>query len=534
MRALLMAGLMASLLGCPAAEEDRATTDDVALMGDLHFEGEDTFSITVGDEVDLSVRLLGTNGAPITEQEVEFGLTGSPEGASLSLARVATDSDGVATTTLYAGRAAAPFRVRASADGLKPLYFNISVGAAAAAPSVTITIEYGGLRMIKTNSVVIVEGMTCDQLRNNATDIRMSRTLDKDEQLMFSPAAGRSYAIAAWASDESNSKLAFGCTKYDAPLTPSDVGQTVPVTLEDIVFTATAPIPVSFTVNLQPLLATLAPLARSAVMDTLPKTSTPQASFLLDLIQAKVDIANARKNDGLDAALQQLLDAANSGALRFADAHVAAVGQDGAMCTLQGSLTPVGEMGRSALALAPPVYAVPSDSLAKEVSPNDVPLKGVSEFDASYSPERALVTINSLKVGLGFGSYAAYMSKVFADQSNRSAVVASTGCIELRALLTQRPASFAGITADDADKACQEGVNTLVSGIRGRWSALDAERNTIAMSGTLSVHDRDGDKKIDDLGPAELSGGWANVGTTKQDPELKISVRMSPTAASAR
>lgn len=530
-RTSLMACLLACLLGCPAAEEDKAATDEVALTGELHAEGDETFDITAGDMVELSVRLVDLAGAPIVAQEIEFGLTDSPEGASLSDASVRTDEDGVATTTLIAGRAAAPFRVRASADGLKDVvYFNITVAAAPTGPSVPIVVAYDGVRPIKTYSFVIVDGMTCDQLRANATDVRMSRTIMKEETLEFYPGSGRSYAIAGWASDDSNSKLAFGCAAY-----PGSAGQVPPrsveVKLEDIVFTAATPIPLSFSVNTQPLLATLAPLARTVVMDALPKTSTPQASFLLDLLQAKVSIATARNSEGLDAVLQQLLDAASSGPLRFADAHAAAVAQDGAMCMLQGTMTPVGETGASTLMMTASIYAVPSDSLAKEVSM--VPLKGVTEFDASYNADTAVVKVRTLKVGLGFGSYAAYLSKAVAEQVDRTSVAASTGCIELKTLLAQRPASFAGLTQDDALSACQGGVSTLVTNIRNRWIALDAERNTIAMAGDLSVHDRDGDKKIDDLGPAKLEGSWSTA-AGNADPKLEISVRMAAATANAR
>jgi hypothetical protein len=414
--------------------------------------------------------------------------------------------------------------------------FSITVSAASS-PSVEVQIRYAGLRSIETYSVVIVDGMTCDQVRSNATDIRMSRTIMREEgTLEFFPGAGRSYAIAAWGSDDSNSKLAFACSPYVAKALDAEAAKsTVELRLEDIAFTATMPIPLSFSVNLQPLLATLAPLARAVVTEALPKTNTPQASFLLDLIQAKLpNIASARRNDGLDAVLQQLLDAAASGPLRLADAHVAAVAQDGATCMLQGTMTPVGagEMSLSALTMAPSIYAVPSDSLAKEVSM--VPVKGVTEFDASYNPDTATVKVRSLKVGLGFGGYAAYLSKAVAEQVDRSSVAASTGCIELNSLLAQRPASFTGITQDDALSACQGGVNTLVTNIRNRWSALDAERNTLAMAGELSVHDRDGDKKIDDLGPAKLEGAWSSSGATSADPKLEISIRMSPAAVSAR
>jgi hypothetical protein len=537
MRSMLTASLLACLLGCPAAEDEKAETDQVALMGELRFVEQDSYTVIAGGRVSLAVRLVDGDGEPIADQQVEFGLTGSPEGASLEAVYATTDAEGIATTVLYAGRASTPFRVRASADGLTPIHFSVTVGAAPSL-SVNVSLEYDGDREITSHTVVIVEGMSCDQVRSNPNDVRMSRTVPvNDPPLAFYPGAGRSYAIAAWGSDETNSKLAWGCKAYSTPLSDAEPSEPPKVTLEDIPFTATAAIPLSFTLNLKPVLAGLAPLARSAVTAALPATSTPQASFLLDLMQARVNIAAARRNDNLDAALQQLLDAASAGPLRFADALADEVSKDGSMCMLQGALTPVDErnMKLSSLTLSPPVFALPSDSLAKDLSLSEVALKGVLEFNASYLQEEAAVDVRALKIGLGFGSYATYLSRLVELQPERYR--ARTGCTELQNLVTQRAASFAGLSASDAGTECTRGYDALFVSIRQLWTALNQQRHTISFApGKLPAHDRDGDRNIDDLGPAQLTGSWAtgaNV-VTGTASALAINVRTAPAWANVR
>jgi hypothetical protein len=538
MRTLLMAIALAGLLGCPEAEDDLPTAAQVAPAGELRIEGDDVISILPGKHATLVVRYLDAVGAPAEGKWVDFALTGSPEGASLEAARAQTDSDGVAMTTLVAGREAQAFNVRASADGLEPQNFTIKVEAATK-PTLVVSLSYEGKRLIKSYSLLVVEDMECDQLRNNASDTRTSSSSTDSQQTLY-PGAGRTYAIAAWGSDDTNSKLALGCEKYTAPVVNVDTeaaSQTLDIKLKDIAFTASTAIPLNFSFDVSQTLLSLAPAARSLTAAALPKTSTPEASFLLDALQARVNIASTRKSDGLDAELQRLLDAAPSGPLRFVEALTKAVAEDGAMCLLQGSLTPVTDSGKSTLTLSPPVYVVPSDSVAKEVSPNEVPLKGVTEFSASFDQDTAVVTVSALKIALGFGSYAAFLSKAIGQQPElyRERVAASTGCNELATLVSARPSSFGGLSAMDAVLSCQSALDALVPPIQSAWVALDAQRNTLSLKGALAAHDRDGDKRIDDLGPAMLEAVWSTAGAAPGgEAALKVSVRMSPVTVSAR
>jgi hypothetical protein len=547
MRAWLMVALTACLAGCPSEKLDMDSATKLAPTGELRIDGDDSLNILPGSMQDLSVIYVDNSELPVAGKWVEFGLMGSPEGASLDPVRAQTDDDGVATTTLVAGRTtvvagtAPTFRVRASTEGLTPQYFDVRVEKAVE-PTLPVSVTYAGKRAVQSISLLVVEGMTCDLLRSNAADIRMSITLALGETQTVYPGAGRHYAIAAWGSDDTNSKLAWGCLPYDAPILKEDPNSTKPfeVKLEDIAFSADTAIPLNFTVDLQSTLATLAPLARSVVADALPKTSTPQASFLLDALQTKVNFETARKNDGLDALLQSALDGLPAGPLRFADALAAAVAEDGSMCLLQGSLTPVKDNGLSAFIPDLQVYAVPSDSVAKAVSLSAVPLK-LSEFSAHYDQDTAVVTIATLKISLGFGSYAAYLLDAIGQQPTRYAerVSASTGCSLLGALVGSRPASFPNLAQADAVTACESALAALVPAIRSKWAALDEQRNTLSLSGPLSAHDRDGDRKIDDLGPASLDGTWAAAGVAggiaaAADPVIKASVRMSPVTVSAR
>jgi hypothetical protein len=537
MRALWMAISLAGLLGCPVSEEDPQAEASFAPTAKLRIDGDQVLNVLPAKREQLSVQYVDANEQPVAGKWVEFGLTGSPEGASLELARAQTDRDGIATTTLVAGRAATEFEVRASADGLEPQYFTITVSSAKE-PTVVVSVSYAGQRAIDSTNVLVVEGMVCDQLRSNATDTRMSSswTLDKNDPTTTLPlGAGRSYAIAAWASDSTNSKLAWGCKDYKAPVdreSPKDLT----IELEDIVFTASTAIPLNFSIDASESLSALAPLARSVVTQALPKTNTPQASFLLDALQSKVNLASTRS--GLDAALQQLLEGASAGPLRFADALAGAVAEDGATCLLQGLLTPVGPAGVSTFSLLPYVYAVPAGSVVKDVSPSDVPFKGVSEFSASYDASLAELNVKTLQISLGFGSYAAYVSKAFGEPaaSYNERVTASTGCAELGALVAAQPASFAGISEKAAVDVCFNALAGLVLNIRSAWMSLDAQRSTLSLSDwKLAAHDRDGDKKIDDLGPASPTATWSLTGAASTpETAVKANVRMSPVIVSAR
>ncbi|HEX6240354.1 MAG TPA: Ig-like domain-containing protein, partial [Polyangiales bacterium] len=348
-RSILWLGLLACTAACDSALSDAAYTaanlpPGPTLTARLEIEGDAEVEMVVRHELRLRVRYLDMSGAPLASQPVEFGLSGSAEGASLDKASVRTNADGVAETKLTAGSAVSTFQVRASAADASPLYFDVRV-LQAARPTLTLNVVYEGQRKLESRRFSVVGDMDCDKLLNHSTDaVRVAYVLPAAEQeipYQESLVAGGHYAAFAWGSDDTNSTLATGCANFVAPTEASaeDAALTLTVKLEDLAFSLAPSYDVTLGLDLSVPLAALAARTREAVLELLPETKTPEASYLLDLLGSNVD-PSARASLGLDATLAGLLAQSGTGPLAYFQTLSASVREEGSSSSLEGQLAP--------------------------------------------------------------------------------------------------------------------------------------------------------------------------------------------------
>lgn len=540
LRSFLLVGVMACSAACGG--EDMVASamlapNDQAPTTSLVIQDSAGIDVVAGTTQALRVRYVGLpNQQPLADAVVEFGLTGAADGASLQSALATTDAHGFAEMTLVAGGTVAAFRVRASAEGATPVYFDVNV-VAAQRPALTIDVTYDGQRPIETRSVSILDNMKCEQFaqRNNSADVKVAymvaapeQSIDYKEQL----GAGRTYAVVAWGSDATNSKLATGCVAFTAPVT-DDADQaavTLTVPLHDLKLDLAARYAVSLTLDAHAALAALSTRSRSIVDAQLPQSATPQASFLLDLLPSQNDFATARKDLGLDAALEASLTQTKTGPLRAAEAWASLVADEGGACTIEGQLTSV-DMGAGGFSFAVDrVLSIRSGTVAKEIDLSAVPLRGAVGLSAAYSAARAAIDVQALKVPIGFGSYAVYLlNQVQASPDVQGRALADiAGCAELSRFVDARTAVFGAVSAQVAG-LCSAAVQKLRQQVAEDWTSLDSSRAAFQVGGSVFVHDRDGEGSVDDLGPAVLSGDWATSGASS-DTKVNGILRVTPKA----
>jgi hypothetical protein len=503
--------------GCSAGEKlaRDATTEP---ENELRLESKQQVNLLPGEVAMLEVRLLGQDGTPLEGQAVDFDLSDTLSGASLSAAQVATEDDGYARVELHAGTRQASFSVRVTAQGAQEVSFDVSVGDAVA-PKVKVVVSYFGERTVVSLSVTLVPGADCDEAANMASGSSgISQVKYRlDQGFEFDLSAGQSYALIAAARDDTNAKLASSCTEFVAPPPTADPDEALvekQVSIADVELALGQGYAVTLGLDLQKPLSLLAPAASAAVNAALPAGSqTRAATFYLNAVQAQLapgdanELAQLRSGGSLDQALEALLESSQSGPLRLASELSALVGRLGPSCSVQASYA----TGGAGSFQVERLLALPSPELgatAKLVELGAGGLTGSAALDASYDEASATLRIASLSLALGLGSYANVLLAAAREDAASFAprLAAVHGCASVGSLVSTRSLP---VTPAAALAACEQAAASLVERVAAAWLALDPAHPSVWLSGSLMVHDRNEDGVVDDLGPAPLSGSWS-------------------------
>ena len=275
-------------------------------------------------------------------------------------------------------------------------------------------------------------------------------------------------------------------------------------------------------------LASLAARTNTLVQGVLPATSTGEASYLLDRLATRFDFAAARQSQGLDARLAALLTQGQSGPLRFFEALSSSVSEESMDSTLEGRLTPARDGAGSRFEVTR-LVSMRGGKSAREV--DLAALSGEAELRASYNDAQAALSIESLKVPLGFGGFAAGLMDRVQTLPDAQGVPLSArfGCVELAYLVAEQPAAFPGLGPEQVASFCAEDLQALLGKVRADWASLDNARDALQLRGVVSVHDRDGDAEVDDLGPSPMSGTWMSVGGS--ETSVSATLRVTPKSA---
>lgn len=541
-RSTFWLGLVVSLAGCEVSLPDAASIaveipERQQVNAQLFSDSEEEPQVVVaGSERPLKVRLLDLDNRPLASKAVMFGLVGSAQGASLDKAQVDTDASGYAQTVLKAGGTVSSFQVRASADGAQPVYFDISV-VEAARPGLKLGASYKGQRAIVSRRISVIDNMSCEKVQGNGSDLFKSSYVQRDpNQLVIYQeplGAGRSYAAVAWGADDTNSTLAKGCLEFTLPVTDSAAAAQVEiiVPLVDLPLELMKQYDVTLDLDVSQPLAGLAMRTQALVASQLPATKTPEASFLLDLLKAKLDFADARAKYDMDVGLQEALASAKTGPLTYFTAVSAAVAEEGAGITVDAMLTSPQGTTPSTFEVSS-IVSIRGGKSAREVDEKLAPVRGAPELMASYDSDRGTLDIKSLTVPLGFGGYVINLLEAVRNVPDaRGQTLASVdGCAQFERFVSERSMQFAGFPAQDAKSLCSAGVQALLTKVSADWSSLDQERAAFQLKGPVYVHDRDGDGRVDDLGPSELSGSW-KANAAASETTLKATLRVTPKAS---
>lgn len=546
LRSLLSVALCA-VLGCSALDSDMPAsgTSDAGSRYMLVLTTSSTVAMLPGEARDLSVRYVDASGRPLIGEPVSFGLLGGASGASLSPAQSITDDEGNAVVTLRAGSTLTTFAVRASAPAADPVFIEVQI-TTPVAPSATVAVVYGGQRAIVSRSVTLVPAMSCETLSqgnkedvNTGTSFVLSRPEDVAE---FKLGSGLTYAAMAWGSDDTNSKLAYGCLNIGPIVTADamDAARRFEVPLQDTLLRLE---PGSFEVVLNldlslPLKA-LDVSAQQAVVARLPQKPYPAAAYFLDALESTFgSFASLRASQGLDAELATLMTQSYSGPESFAYQLAQLVARQGEKASLLATLNVPQRDVLGALN----VSRIEAVTDAVRAPPMQGALAGSAELSARFDPNLAAIVVDELSVVLGRGSYASWLL----DQNGSPSDVATLltawhGCVQVAELVTRHAAelSFAPLAAD---ATCREAVGSLVGSVRAAWLSLDTAAPRIWLRGTVPVHDRDLDRSLgplservaNDLGPGGLSGSWSNAyGAMDTQNGVTATLRVPPATALA-
>jgi hypothetical protein len=516
--------LLTLIGGCASAEmASDAPLDEaeVASVRTLTFESAGSkLELLPGATVDLAVRLRDALGQPVPGQTVDFALAGMSLGGSLTPARADTDAQGVARTKLRAGSMAGTLQVRAASEGADSTTVNVTVGAALPSEA-RVRVAYEGQRSLASYTITAIEGKTCDgALLERRSGEVVHRIEHVDESVDLDVAPGTRVAVVAWGSDETGAPLARGCEDISVPRTADQAARitNVSVALRDV------PLELQGELNVELELSVAAPLKRlsetldaavdRALSPTGRYTLFSEAEYYLDAIatvlrtRGQLDALSRLEGARKDAALPASLAPALTNAGRGPSALAARVGS---LLTERGSLLLVSATLRAAASGSVLAISANGDDTTASLSLAAMPAMSVR---ARFDESRAVLRLDELRLALGLGEYGrTLLSTLRASESTdfTRQLSEAAGCTQVFApwVATQ----LAGMCDQAcALAACDGAVQQLYGAMERALVEVDAAGSAISMVGSVPVHDRTDDGKVDDLGPVQLSGGWSPGG----------------------
>jgi hypothetical protein len=539
---LLLRLLLAAPLAMPLATSacSDASTDSDAPLADsavsstlsLMFDPPPESGVLANASVELVVRLTDSSGGPVDNVPVEFNLTSSATGASLTPSRATTDAEGVARTRLRVGSTTEGLEVRARALGAIG-YLKFSVEQANAS-RVTVSVAYLGERPVAMYTVTALPGMDCAAALGSGLAGDVSYTFAaEDETVSFELGAGLTAAIVGWGRDATGSKLVRGCKEFMAPstkdATKAQSGLVLP--LADLPLALEGTLAVELELNAasatQHLSAAAAKAIDHALMPSGSYAMFAEADYYLDAVakqltaQSNIEaLASLRTSAALAASLEPALSKAGVGPRAVGAAVGKLLVARGAGITLRSSysasgLAPIGDL------------SVLSADGTRALSFADVPsatLPAVS-MSASFDAASAELVISALRVELPLGRYGRTLLAGLEGESKGvpPTLREAAGCSAVFGPWWSKNNLASVCDSSAAVTACEGALAALRAQIDTDLAALDTESPAIVIAGRVLAHDRSEDGKVDDLGPDELVGSWGPA--IALNSELRVPVR---------
>ncbi|MDB4986093.1 MAG: hypothetical protein JWN04_1271 [Myxococcaceae bacterium] len=516
-----------SLLGaCSSA----GTSSDAAEQGSgkvvvrsLAFVRGDRIGVLPNMTAELAVTYADLLGGDVAGIEIDFALTGSAPGASLTPSSAVTDSTGTARTTLRVGSTTGDLQVRArTADGQLTQFIQVSVTEALGS-MLAVTVQYQGLRELATYTVTSLPGMSCKAALQSglAGDVSFTVPASSVSPVSFSVGSGLTTAIVGFGRDATGAKLALGCKEFTAMITANqaDALPAIVLTLDNQALSFDNALQVALQLDVGAAAQRLSDTSASAVAAALAASgrdaANVEADFYLDAVAASLTklgdtaalaaLTDKRSASTLASSLTAALTQANVGP-KALGAELGALLLDRAAELTLSSSYHNGALG--AVSALGALSANGTEALSLSLVPS-------ASMIASFSSDSAQLRVSTLSIGLPLGDYGvAVLDALQAPNTGSShassSIAAAAGCSSRFGpwWTTEGLTSVCDVSV--AVAACQTATTTLVAQVATALQALNALAPALQLSGTVQAEDRDDDSQIDDLGPTDISGNWGS------------------------
>jgi hypothetical protein len=513
--------LLLVLVGCSGAEDVGEPALDATQIpqATLAFETGDT-TLLPNRELTITAVYTDATGTPQPDVLVDFSLTTSAAGASLSPSRALTDAHGSATTTLRAGSTSGNLEIRARAGSNAFAYLMVAVQPALGT-TLKVGVHYAGARPVTQYTVTSVPSMTCAQALSTGLAGELSYNFSApDQQASFSIGYGLTAAIIGWGKDATGAKLVRGCKDFTAQVTADSAAAQKLLTLEltDIDLALKAALELELEVNVTQATRRYEDACTRAVAAVVSPNAAysmfADADYLLDAVQntltamgnatGAAGLAARRTAGSLAAVLQPQLLARGVGPT----AYGAAIGK--ALAQRSASIDARWTLGSATLSSFSALSADGSQAVAFRKLPE-------TSIVTSFQGDAATLSFDQLRIALGLGAYGQTVLASITDDERS----ASAGCGSVFAAWWNQSALTDLVPVADAEAACDGAFKQLDSAIRSELGKLDTSA-TLSLTGSVQAHARSDDGMVDDLGPSLLSGTW---GSDAIEAEVRVPQR---------
>lgn len=488
-------------------------------------ESEPAVMLMPADEVEIVVRYVDENSAPIDNAAVSFTLIGNAQDSGLSRLTTTTDGAGHATTRLIAGVRAASFQVRVSASGAQPVVVDAAVSDRGFG-NLRVTAAYAGKRLVTQRRVLLFAGKSCAEVVSASSPDRQSNlTAVSDEARFIGLPAETRYAVLALGAGAPAIVLAQGCV--DDVAIAADSEASVSVALLDFDLSPWGDYTLNVELDTHVVAQELSDHVRNHAMPNAPGVTMTPAQRLLSALEETLRLdPEALPQLAAADALRELRDMGDADAELQAEIEDAQNGPAETQAWLADRL--MDELDTVTLTFDLRIEDGPSEpsiawTLRKAATPSLLAQGGLIEHvivepSASMASPDFLWSRDEMTATGGapavFGALSVEVIDALIDgggsldDTGRQDARNLLGCTQLVAWVQQQP--LVQSACDDAcvNTACDRTLSALLSSLQTSLVALDVTRSVMTVGATFDLLDTNADADVDELATDACMATW--------------------------
>lgn len=526
MRVLLMVACLgaAGLTGC---------TEEIVLDGGMDpptgpprviaLEGEPTLTLLYGETVPIRARLT-EEGRAVADAALRFTFESNAQDSTLGDLDLATDTEGRAETTLQAGEVSAVFRVRVSAERADPAFLQVAVGNEGFG-GLVVTTRYEGERAYARRVLNVYADVACDDPDGFPRSPARTQVLDDPataSATFLTLAADLTYTVVARAEGPTGAPLATACLdgvrltrdeRTEVPLTLVDLslvpegGYDAELVVETMFFAPVLQIGIDATAGVSDATAAARLLDALEVELTSRPASGELARLQAERTTAETSLANrlAMAGEGPSAAAQGFFEGLRD---RLEGVRVAGPLE----LTLEGSAIDAAWTAES-LVVGP--MPAPDAPMPLFLDPTQLALEPTL---AVRWPGAETLEVDALQFSLPIGELVTETMRAAEIEAGGpgAALAQAGGCAALDAWIAESPYLSAVCDAACAEAACFAALAPVYQQARDAIAAAELDRDGLAVSGAVTLHDDDADLLVDRI-DGQVDGTWHGVTPTTAD-----------------